>query len=185
MTVVTSEARRGRFVLAPATRSLLVHPVTLACMAVLLVNDHLLKAMWPGSMTGKLSDFAGLVFFPVLLVGVAELTTSRLGRRPPRTPRSMLVCCGLTALVFAPAELWEPATVFYEAALGAIQWPFRILVAVAGGGEAPALRRVSATADPTDLIALPMLLVPVLLAFRTTSRARLEAGLQTGCSQTP
>ncbi|MFC4062995.1 hypothetical protein ACFOWE_32340 [Planomonospora corallina] len=34
---------------------------------LLLVNDHLLKALWPGLITGKLSDFAGLLVAPPLL----------------------------------------------------------------------------------------------------------------------
>ncbi|MDP4500362.1 hypothetical protein [Nonomuraea turcica] len=36
-------------------------------MIVLLVNDHLLKQAWPGFVTGKLSDAAGLVVAPALL----------------------------------------------------------------------------------------------------------------------
>ncbi|MEU6723508.1 hypothetical protein ABZ917_07340 [Nonomuraea wenchangensis] len=36
-------------------------------MIVLLVNDHLLKQAWPGFVTGKLSDVAGLLVAPPLL----------------------------------------------------------------------------------------------------------------------
>ncbi|WP_174876239.1 hypothetical protein [Acrocarpospora corrugata] len=43
------------------------HPLTIAAVAVLLLNDHVLKAAWPGAVTGKLSDFAGLVVAPPLL----------------------------------------------------------------------------------------------------------------------
>ncbi len=45
----------------------LCHPATLAAVIVLLVNDHLLKALWPGFLTGKLSDVAGLVVAPPLV----------------------------------------------------------------------------------------------------------------------
>jgi hypothetical protein len=41
--------------------------VTVAGVLVLLVNDHLLKQAWPGLVTGKLSDVAGLVVAPALL----------------------------------------------------------------------------------------------------------------------
>jgi hypothetical protein len=57
----------------------LLHPLPLAAVAVLAINDHLLKGsgILPGSITGKLSDVAGLFFFPVLLAaafrGVARL----------------------------------------------------------------------------------------------------------------
>lgn len=45
----------------------LCHPVTVAGVLVLLINDHLLKHTWPGFVTGKLSDVAGLVVAPALL----------------------------------------------------------------------------------------------------------------------
>ena len=41
-------------------------PRTVGAILVLLINDHLLKGAAPGWVTGKLSDFAGLVFFPLL-----------------------------------------------------------------------------------------------------------------------
>ncbi|TDE54052.1 hypothetical protein E1295_15515 [Nonomuraea mesophila] len=41
--------------------------MTVAGVCVLLVNDHLLKQAWPGFVTGKLSDVAGLVVAPALL----------------------------------------------------------------------------------------------------------------------
>ncbi|MBI5033144.1 MAG: hypothetical protein HZB51_21705 [Chloroflexi bacterium] len=45
----------------------LVHPITLLSIGLLLVNDHVLKVTSPSWLTGKLSDFAGLFFFPFLL----------------------------------------------------------------------------------------------------------------------
>ena len=51
---------RGRF-------AWLGHPVTVLALAVLIVNDHVLKAAYPGWVTGKLSDAAGLVVAPALL----------------------------------------------------------------------------------------------------------------------
>ncbi|RCG32615.1 hypothetical protein DQ384_03735 [Sphaerisporangium album] len=43
------------------------HPLTVVAALVLLVNDHLFKPMWPGVVTGKLSDVAGLIAAPPLL----------------------------------------------------------------------------------------------------------------------
>ncbi|WP_214104646.1 hypothetical protein [Acrocarpospora catenulata] len=43
------------------------HPGTVVAVVVLLVNDHFLKAAWPGVVTGKLSDVAGLVVAPALV----------------------------------------------------------------------------------------------------------------------
>ena len=39
----------------------LASPAAIASLLLLLVNDHVLKQAWPGVVTGKLSDFAGLV----------------------------------------------------------------------------------------------------------------------------
>jgi hypothetical protein len=43
------------------------HPAFLACVAMLVVNDHVLKARFPGWWTGKLSDVAGFTVISVVL----------------------------------------------------------------------------------------------------------------------
>jgi hypothetical protein len=53
--------RTGVFLRWPA------HPLTVGATAVLLLNDHVLKQAWPGLVTGKLSDVAGLVVAPPVL----------------------------------------------------------------------------------------------------------------------
>jgi hypothetical protein len=57
------------------------HPLWWAALAVLLVNDNLLKgrALAPGWLTGKLSDFAFLIVAPVLLASL--LPVALRGRR--------------------------------------------------------------------------------------------------------
>ncbi len=42
---------------------LLAIPVAMA-IVVTAINDHFLKAACPGALTGKISDFGGLFFFP-------------------------------------------------------------------------------------------------------------------------
>lgn len=49
---------------------LLVSPGFLLALVLLLVNDHVLKAAYPGWFTGKLSDFAGLFCFPLFFVAL-------------------------------------------------------------------------------------------------------------------
>ncbi len=74
----------------------LVHPLSLTAIAVLVLNDHALKATHPSWWTGKLSDFAGLFFFPfliTLLVGVALPTRA--------SRRTGAVAAGFTGLWFA------------------------------------------------------------------------------------
>ncbi len=62
----------------------LSHPLSLFSIIILLVNDHILKVVVPSPLTGKLSDFAGLFFFPFLLAGLLEWVGERLGFTPRR-----------------------------------------------------------------------------------------------------
>ncbi len=48
----------------------LSHPLMLFSVFMLLINDHVLKIHAPSAVTGKISDFAGLFFFPVLLSAI-------------------------------------------------------------------------------------------------------------------
>ena len=58
--------------------SALTHPVTVAALAVLLLNDLVLKTLWSHPWTtGKLSDLAWMVFAPPLLAFLLSLTTRR------------------------------------------------------------------------------------------------------------
>src|SRR5438046_3051622 len=60
-----------------ASLSALARPISLAAIALLLLNDHVLKPLWPSFITGKLSDFAGLYFTPyVVLAGLLALPTA-------------------------------------------------------------------------------------------------------------
>lgn len=56
----------------------LTHPVTIAALVMLMVNDLLFKALWPGSWTtGKLSDLAWMAFAPPLLAFLLSLAAPR------------------------------------------------------------------------------------------------------------
>ena len=57
------------------------HPITLLSIALLLVNDHILKVVSPSWLTGKLSDFAGLFFFPFLLAILLGLLFRRASQK--------------------------------------------------------------------------------------------------------
>ena len=66
--------------------SALLHPLVLGAVALLLLNDHVFKARWPSWWTGKLSDVAGLVMFPLVLQALWEQARAWGGRgfRPSR-----------------------------------------------------------------------------------------------------
>ncbi|MDF1565869.1 MAG: hypothetical protein P1V51_22735 [Deltaproteobacteria bacterium] len=114
-----------------------LRPAPLLAVAVLALNDHWLKGadLLPGWLTGKLSDLAGLFFFPLFLSALVGLLT----RRPPGT-RRLAVCAGITALAFTALQLWPAFRSLYLDLHRALlpSWHFTV------------------TADPTDLLALPM-----------------------------
>lgn len=143
----------------------LLHPAAIACVAVLVANDHWLKHAWPGFVTGKLSDVAGLAFFPLVLAGLWEEVTRR------RSPGTVPGCAVVTAAVFAAINVHPLAAEAYRVGLGALQWPAYALSALATGSSLPALHRAALTLDPTDLVALPAVLVAVALARSEPRRA--------------
>ena len=146
----------------------LVHPASLGAVCCLLVNDHVLKGRAPALLTGKLSDFAGLFFFPLLMA--LALGVSRA--EPERVRRWAF---GLTAGWFAAAK----ATILgHDVTLAAVE----LLVG-------PSVIEP----DATDLVAL-LSLVPAWWlwsrcahAVRPSHRARVFATMlaAVACAATP
>jgi len=124
------------------------HPVTVAATALLLVNDHVLKAAVPGPVTGKLSDVAGLVVAPALLATLCALVLPRLPARPVA-----VVAVVTTGLGFGWVKAFPAGAHVASAAWGLIL-PSRVL------------------ADPTDLVALPALAVAWWVWRRTWAEPR-------------
>jgi hypothetical protein len=135
----------------------LLHPLPLAAIALLLLNDHILKSALPGPLTGKLSDVAGLAFFPLALVAGWELVLAAVGGWQGAGRRALVVAVAATGLTFALVKAVPAATTVYAAFLGALQSPLRVLVAGLMGQPDPVPAPVAAVTDPTDLIALPAL----------------------------
>ena len=142
---------------------LLLHPAVLAAIALFVVNDHVFKPAHPGWLTGKLSDVAGLVFFPVLLAAVAELVIPVARRHVGAT---LLIAVAVTGLTYVAMLVIPAGGDGYRWFIGIVQWPFRIAGALAAGTPLPAIAPVRFAADPTDLITLPALLVPLVLAIQ-------------------
>lgn len=147
---------------APASRALITAPAIVA-IAALALNDHVLKAAWPGWWTGKLSDVAGLAVFPLLVCAAIELALAR-----PVGRRGVIAVASATGLAFAAFKLSPLAGELYRHGLAALQWPFRAITAIAHGDAAPALGRAHLTQDATDLLALPALAVSIWLVARET-----------------
>lgn len=149
----------------------ILHPLALVAIAVLILNDHVLKGAHPGLITGKLSDVTGLIFFPLLLLGsweVALLATRRW--RGPQA-RSTLAAVVLAGLGFAAVKTNESAASAFGSAVGLAQWLVGIGPAVLGASPIGQPGSAGTLVDPGDLLALPALLVPLAIGLRRT-RAR-------------
>jgi hypothetical protein len=142
-------------------------PLALAALVLLFVNDHELKQRWPGWLTGKLSDLAGLVLLPIVLLTLLELTR----RRVSSTSWQARGCCRVAGAGFVLLECWSPASLLFRATLGVLQWPLRMLLA----GHAVELCWVGHVPDREDLLALPALLLPWWYGARRARLARDNA----------
>jgi len=150
---------------APRPADGLLHPVALLALVLLGLNDHLLKARWPGPITGKLSDLAGMVCFPLVLVALKELVFP--GPAPFRPSRRALrVACATTGVGFALVKTWIFAGAIWAWTWGALQWPLLALVALAHGRGIPPLMPVALVRDPTDLVALPLVFLALWVGGR-------------------
>lgn len=135
---------------------IVLHPVALIAIAGLILNDQILKRWMGGSVPNKVSDFAGLVFFPLLLLAAGEVAL-----RPLRTGRTMLlVAIVATGAVFTGIKLSPLAAGAYGDLLGWLRWPYVAVTHLARGHTAPAARRVHIVSDKGDLVALVALVVP-------------------------
>lgn len=140
---------------------MLLHPIAVAALVTWLVNDHLLKSLTPGSITGKLSDVACLIVCPLLMVAAVEL-------RWPAMPWTrqrwvLLAALVLFGAIMSSIRIWPWAADAYRHGLGAAQWPVRALISVLFGAPLPQLRPVQLAMDVTDIATLPSLIVPGLL----------------------
>lgn len=145
---------------AVAARDVRTHWLVVAAIALLLLNDHVLKAAWPGIVTGKLSDVAGLAFFPILLTQWAK------------TVRGWAIAGAITAVAFAAIKVWPEATELYRIVVGSLRsLPNAVLHGTPFG-------KTAAVTDPTDLAALPSVFVTTWVAWRKSLRGGGPAALQ-------
>lgn len=111
----------------------LLTPTWVGALALLVANDHWLKGsgLLPGVLTGKLSDFAGMLVAPTLLATLLGV----------RSRGALLACHVAVAAVFTGIQLSTGFAAQWSALMGVFGHPWTI------------------TCDPTDLLALPFLLL--------------------------
>lgn len=138
---------------------LLLRPASVLSIALLALNDHVLKTHTPGFITGKLSDFAGLYFFPFFVFALAALVRPATGTR-----RGLAFACWATALFFVAINVSQAASDGYEQLVASI---WQLL-------QAP--RRIHHVADVEDLIALPMVVLAYIAGESELSRRSRKEG---------
>ena len=127
--------------------SALMHPVTLGALAVLLVNDLLFKALWPGAwVPGKLSDLAWMMFAPPVLAYVLSFAT--LGRLRARRAAFVTAYAGLP-LLYVAFNTFSPVHDVVLHVLGFV------------GGDGP-----RSPLDPTDSMVIPFAMAAAIWVWR-------------------
>lgn len=130
------------------------HPAILAAIVFMLINDHLLRWMYPSWWTGKLGDAAWLFFMPF---AIAPLLAWVLPAAFPRRDAWVGgVACLLVGSIFAAIKTLPSAHAAFQTLFVAIF-----------GWESIVLR------DPTDLLTLPALWLAWRLWKSESYRARM------------
>jgi len=136
--------------------------VSLGAVLLLVVNDHLLKQadVVPAAITGKLSDLAGLAFFPLLLTALVDLVLLGVARLGPPVDftlgrRKLAAAIAATGAVFTAVKLSPDAAHVAADALTALGIRSHIV------------------ADPSDLLALPALAIAAAVGLAEIARVPL------------
>ncbi len=120
----------------------LLAPLPLVAIAVLVLNDRVLKgSAAPGWLTGKLSDVVGLFAFPLIVTAAVDLAlylAAKVGAPVDFTLRrwKLGAACVATACVFTAMKLWPEAARDVARAWSSIAGDSHVV------------------ADPSDLVAL-------------------------------
>lgn|SRR5690606_1228871 len=126
----------------------MLHPLCLVALLLLIANDRWFKAAYPGLISGKLSDLAGMFFFPTLVVALVEILLSLLRRPWLVSLNAVRVSYLLTGLVFAAINTIPGCAMAYVD-----------LMRVFWGSVSQRIgQSISHTLDISDLIALGSLI---------------------------
>ena len=125
-------------------------PVPLLSVAVLALNDHVLKARFHNALTGKLSDLAGCFVLPLFVSALLAMISAW----PLRT--RLQLGAAATVALFVPIKLSDTAA----------QTVARVLASTGAGP-------MHIVVDPTDLVAVPMVALAVWCALRRTTHAAM------------
>lgn len=167
---MTAVARRRTVVAGDG----LLHPIAIAALVILVANDHFLKAAWPGVVTGKLSDVAGLVLAPLTLQAGAELVAAARRRAWRPTRITVAASTAVIGVGFVAAKTLEPAADLYRGGMALLQWPFATVASLISSGAVVEPSPVLFVRDPGDLVTLPSLAIPLFVGYRRVDHAQAD-----------
>lgn len=114
-----------------------IHPLPLSAVLLMAINDHWLKYHYGNVLTGKLSDFCGVFYFPIFLLAVVVTVNELFGRRPvAMSPPLTLGAIFFTDFLMLLVKLSAPSSRIIEAFFSNYLFSIRLIQ------------------DPTDLLAL-------------------------------
>lgn len=117
------------------TLNLISHPFVIFSIALLFINDWILRIYWPSWWTGKIGDFAWLFFFPLLIASVLSIILPSKIANQEKTIKQFSVI--LTLFIFILPKTIPAVNVYLN----------QFLELVFGF-------RTSIRRDPTDILAL-------------------------------
>ncbi len=136
-------------------------PAPLAGVALMVLNDRVLKARFHNEITGKLSDIAVCFVLPLFISAFLGIFWRTHGR-------ARVVLGGIvTAFAFTAQEIWPAFQSLFLSSLRTVGGPL-------------GLGRFGLTADPSDL--WTMLMVPVAVAYGWRRLRRASQRPQTATS---
>jgi hypothetical protein len=143
-----------------------LHPVFVGAVAVLLLNDHVLKSGAPGLITGKLSDLAGLIVLPLLVLALAQVASRIIGLPAP-SRRFLAVCVVGIGVMFTLGEIMPLADRSFERLWGIVRSPI-------GSLRNPDASSAVLVSDPTDVLALPALWIAWVVGRARCARVEVR-----------
>jgi hypothetical protein len=146
----------------------MLHPVCLLALGLWWLNDDVFKPAYHNWLTGKLSDVACMVVFPVLLLSLVQWARSLAGVRWEPSSSHVLATVLGVGLLFAGINLSATVGELYKDACFAVLYPFSFVLS--GPGSVPVITH---TQDATDLVALPALYLAYRLAPCRPARGRV------------
>jgi hypothetical protein len=85
----------------------LKHPLVIGALILTFLNDHFLKHQFHNFLTGKISDFTGIFYFPLFIYALCVFIKSPLVRHNYINKTGLLICILVTDVLFLAFKYTE------------------------------------------------------------------------------